>query len=73
MTLQTIDRVNKMAIQTIIADDHTLVRAGIRSLLESIEGIQVIDEACDGKDLLQKLEVQKPILIFLDLFMPNMN
>lgn len=60
-------------IRTIIADDHTLVRAGIRSLLERIDGIQVIDEACDGEDLVRKVETQNPELVFTDLFMPKMN
>lgn len=60
-------------IRILIADDHALVRAGIRALVEKIEGVTVIAEAGKGseaKDLITKL---KPDLVLLDITMPDGN
>ena len=58
-------------IRTIIADDHALVRAGIRALVERIDGIDVIAEAGEGNEALRLSRELKPDLILLDLTMPN--
>jgi DNA-binding NarL/FixJ family response regulator len=58
-------------IRTIIADDHALVRAGIRALVERIDGIDVIAEAGEGEEALRLSRELKPNLILLDLTMPN--
>lgn len=42
-----------MNIRVFLAEDHTLVRAGFRALLEKLEGIQVIGEVSDGRDALR--------------------
>ncbi len=57
----------------LIADDHEIVRQGIRALIESHPGWEVCAEAVDGRDTLQKVEQLKPDLIALDIGMPNMN
>jgi len=58
-------------IRTIIADDHALVRAGIRALVERIDGIDVVAEAGEGNEALRLSRELKPNLILLDLTMPN--
>jgi DNA-binding NarL/FixJ family response regulator len=57
----------------LIADDHEIVRQGIRALIESHPGWEVCAEAVDGRDAVQKVVELKPDLIALDIGMPNMN
>ena len=59
-------------IRVLIVDDHTLVRAGIRSLLTLVENIEVIGEASDGKEALSKIERLRPDVVLMDLAMPIM-
>jgi DNA-binding NarL/FixJ family response regulator len=56
-----------------IADDHSMIREGLKNLLELGGDIEVIAEAVDGRDCLDKLEVYKPDVLLLDINMPNMN
>lgn len=60
-------------IRVLLADDHTLVRAGIRSLLEGIAGIEVVGEAGDGSAALALAEQQRPHIVLLDIGMPGMS
>lgn len=60
-------------IRVMIVDDHPVVRRGIQSLLGEEEDIQVVGEAVNGKDALQKVESLKPDVILMDLVMPEMN
>ena len=59
--------------RVLLADDHTLVRAGLRKLLESIEGVEVVGEAGDGLELLVQAEKLQPNLILMDIAMPGLN
>ncbi|UZR95599.1 response regulator transcription factor [Chondrinema litorale] len=61
------------AIKVILADDHLLVRNGIKSLLENEDGIEVIGEAADGEEALEKTKMLKPDVLILDIRMPKMN
>lgn len=61
------------AIKIIIADDHKMVREGIRQLLELDGDIQVIAEADDGQQCIELLKKQRPDVLLLDINMPNMN
>ena len=56
----------------ILADDHTLVRQGLRRLLEGMDDLEVVGEANDGLDLLQLLKQVTPQMVILDIFMPNL-
>jgi DNA-binding NarL/FixJ family response regulator len=56
-----------------IADDHSMIREGLKNLLELDGDIEVIAEAVDGRDCLDKLETIKPDVLLLDINMPNMN
>lgn len=60
-------------IQVILADDHALVRAGIRALIERIDRIEVVGEAGDGLQALALIEKLGPDLVLLDLTMPGMS
>jgi DNA-binding NarL/FixJ family response regulator len=57
----------------LIADDHEIVRQGIRALIESHPGWEVCAEAVDGREAVQKVAELKPDLIALDIGMPNLN
>lgn len=61
------------SITILLADDHQLVRAGIRSLLNNLTGIEVIAEADNGQQVLELLKIRKPDLILMDIAMPEMN
>ncbi len=62
-----------MSIRVMLADDHVLIREGIRQLLEFDGDITVIDEANDGEECLNKLEKVKPDILLLDVNMPKKN
>lgn len=62
-----------MPINIILADDHTMVREGLKQLLEIDDEIKVIGEANDGIECLQLLEIMSPDVLLLDINMPNMN
>lgn len=58
-------------IRILIADDHTLVRAGLRALLDSEPGMEVVGEAADGLEAVEQAAVLAPDVILLDLVMPG--
>jgi DNA-binding NarL/FixJ family response regulator len=61
------------ALRILIADDHAVVRAGLRALLESQEGWEVCAEASDGRDAIEKATKLKPDVAVLDIGMPLLN
>ena len=61
------------SIKIILADDHKIVRQGMRSLLESHPGFEVIGEASDGEEALKLMETLSPDIAFMDVMMPNLN
>jgi DNA-binding NarL/FixJ family response regulator len=60
-------------IHVLLADDHHLVRSGIRSLLHSIPGVRVIAEVGDGRELLALLESVRPDVVITDISMPGLD
>ena len=60
-------------VRVILADDHTLVRAGLRKLLESVPNLTVVGEAQDGLELLSLVEKLQPDLVLMDIAMPGLN
>ena len=56
----------------ILADDHALVRQGLKRILEGTEDLEVVGEANDGLELLQLLTRITPQMVILDIFMPNL-
>ena len=59
--------------RVLLADDHSLVRAGIRYLLQSLPDIDVIAEAGDGREALQLIEKLNPDIVLMDIAMPNLS
>ena len=60
-------------VRVVIADDHPVVRSGIRDMLDSAEGIDVVDEAECGTEALQKVDEHQPDVLLLDVEMPEMS
>ena len=61
------------SLKVLVADDHPLVRAGIRRTLEASRGICVVGEAGSGTELLALIERRRPQLVLLDLRMPGLD
>jgi len=59
--------------RALLADDYTLVRAGLRKLLENLPNIEVVGEAGDGLELLALAEQLQPHLVLMDIAMPGLN
>src|SRR5258708_3335849 len=57
----------------ILADDHEVVRRGVRSILEADGGFKVVSEVADGLSAVQAVEKLKPTLLFLDLSLPRLH
>jgi two-component system, NarL family, response regulator NreC len=60
-------------IRVVIADDHHLVREGIRALLEKAGDIEVVGESSDGKETVELVEKLKPDVLLMDISMPRVN
>jgi DNA-binding NarL/FixJ family response regulator len=60
-------------MRILLADDHTLFRAGIRSILERVQDVTVVAEASDGRKALDLLEEHRPDIALLDISMPGLN
>lgn len=59
--------------RVLLADDHRLVRAGIRSILEGVPGFEVVGEASDGPEVLRLARERQPDVVLLDIALPGMN
>jgi DNA-binding NarL/FixJ family response regulator len=59
--------------RVVLADDHDLVRSGIKALLSMVEGVEVIAEARDGRELVTLVEDLKPDVVMTDISMPGMD
>ncbi|GAA4458350.1 response regulator transcription factor [Nibrella saemangeumensis] len=62
-----------MAIRLLIADDHSVVRKGIRTLLEDENDIQIVGEATDGDEAIALIPTLRPDVLLLDITMPRMS
>ena len=60
-------------VRVVLADDHELVRSGIKSLLSMVEGVEVIAEARDGSELIKLVDSLTPDLVMTDISMPGMD
>jgi DNA-binding NarL/FixJ family response regulator len=61
------------SINIVIAEDHTILREGLRALLETQQDFNIVGEAMNGKEALQCVAALKPDLVLMDLSMPNTN
>ena len=64
---------NPAGIRVVLADDHPVMRSGIRNLLEAEEDIVVIGEAANGPEAIRLVESAKPDVLLLDMEMPGMS
>jgi DNA-binding NarL/FixJ family response regulator len=64
---------NLMAVRILLVDDHPIVRQGLRTLLEGRSGWEVVGEAADGFEALEKIDTLHPDVVVLDVTMPRMN
>ena len=62
-----------MTVTILLADDHPLIRRGLRTLLETESGFSVVGEAEDGLQAVQLAENLQPGILIVDLMMPNLN
>lgn len=60
-------------MRVLLADDHAIVRQGLRVLLESKAGAEIVAEAADGREALRLAEAHRPEMVILDVAMPGLN
>ena len=60
-------------IRVLLAEDHTIVRKGLRSLLDAESDIQVVGEAENGREAIDKVEELRPDIVVMDITMPGLN
>ena len=60
-------------LRILLADDHALVRAGFRALLQNVPDVQVVAEASDGNEALKLIESHQPDIAVVDISMPGLN
>ena len=59
--------------RVLLAEDHALVRSGIRALLEDLAGVDVVGEAANGREAVEFVATQRPDVVLMDLTMPELN
>src|ERR1700681_2014264 len=67
------DGMGPIQIRILLADDHNILRDGMRLLLERQIGFAVVGEAADGRQVVQLAQEQSPDVVVMDIAMPNMN
>src|SRR5689334_22940558 len=65
--------VQSKTVRIVLADDHDLVRSGIKALLTMVQGVEVIAEARDGRELVTLVESLEPDVVMTDISMPGMD
>jgi DNA-binding NarL/FixJ family response regulator len=60
-----------VSIRVAIADDHALVRAGFRALIEAEPGLEVVGEAADGAEAIELARTAEPDVVLMDIRMPG--
>lgn len=61
------------AIRILIADDHPVVRSGLRALIETLDGLTVIGEAADGEQAVREAQLLRPDVVLMDVRMPGVD
>ena len=62
-----------MTIRILIADDHPLVRQGLKAALAPLEEVEVVGEATTGKEAIREAVLHRPDVVVMDLQMPDLN
>lgn len=66
-------KIQKLMIKVLIADNHPIIRMGVRKVLESAEGFELIDEVATTEDLFEKLKDTTPDVVMLEMDIPDIN
>jgi DNA-binding NarL/FixJ family response regulator len=69
--VEDVGTLEKKRIRVVLADDHPIVRDGLRKLLTLEDDIDVVGEAADGREVLQVVQEKQPDVVILDLRMPG--
>ena len=62
-----------MTVTVLLVDDHPMIRHGLRTLLGEVSDFQIVGDASDGLEALQKIDKLKPDVLVVDIMMPNLN
>ncbi|EXF24141.1 LuxR family transcriptional regulator [Nesterenkonia sp. AN1] len=62
-----------MNLRVLIADDHPVVRFGLRALIETLEGLEVAGEAADGESAVREAQILRPDVVLMDVRMPGLD
>jgi len=65
------DEVAEPVIRVVLADDHPVVVAGLRALLGSLDGLDVVGEAADGESVVREVQLTRPDVVLMDIRMPG--
>jgi DNA-binding NarL/FixJ family response regulator len=60
-------------IRVLLVDDHDLIRAGIHSLLRDLDCLEIVAEACNGREALRLCQTHRPDVVLMDIIMPELN
>jgi DNA-binding NarL/FixJ family response regulator len=66
-------RHSSKAVRILLADDHPIVRAGVRDTLKQVPGLEIVGEASDGREAVEMVKSLRPDLVLLDISMPGLN
>jgi DNA-binding NarL/FixJ family response regulator len=61
------------AVRIVLADDHPVVRRGLRALLDSLDGLEGVGEAADGEQALREVQLTQPDVVLMDVRMPGLD
>jgi DNA-binding NarL/FixJ family response regulator len=67
------EETTKKKIRIVLADDHPIVRDGLKKMLMLESDLEVVGEANDGREALEQVQLQEPDILLLDLRMPNLD
>lgn len=70
-SISVLSSIRQQNLKTLIVDDESLARRGLTHRLNAIDDIEIIGEACNGREALDLIEKEKPDLVFLDIQMPG--
>src|SRR5262249_13168373 len=72
-TLRQLMNNSDQPVRVVLADDHPIVRAGIRAELEKLDGVIIVGEASDGREAWELVRTLNPAIVFMDISMRGLN